>query len=229
MVNPNGFASTAWFEWGGDSSTETTLAPANISAGNQVVWLTNNVSPFALTNTCHFGVVCSNSVSTTHGLDQVAAIGLKIIAWESSTNLNYGVTNIPLGLTNIVRIASSPNTTFFAISDQGGVTAWVIRRSPMCPLPSPTSSRSRRSAARDRFENDGNGQRLGRYKTGNSSSRQITNVVAISASLDHNLALKADGTVVAGARTLYGGVNIVPPGLHNVVGIDFPPPITTSQ
>src|SRR5208282_1541749 len=50
------------------------------------------------------------------------------------------------------------------------------------------------------------------------AGQPLNNVVAIAASQDYSLALKADGTVVGWGDNSYGQINI-PPGLSNVVAV----------
>lgn len=70
-VCPNGFATTAWFEWGVDRRYGRRTAAAYVSNRAAGVTLSNALDPLTPDATYHFRLVCTNGMGRTDGEDVV--------------------------------------------------------------------------------------------------------------------------------------------------------------
>ncbi|MDA8240480.1 MAG: PKD domain-containing protein [Nitrospiraceae bacterium] len=68
-VNPNGAATSVYFQWGTDTSYGNTTTTQNIPAGVNDVAVTANIAGLTLNTTYHYRVVATNSAGTTYGGD----------------------------------------------------------------------------------------------------------------------------------------------------------------
>ncbi|MDZ4405030.1 LamG-like jellyroll fold domain-containing protein [Prosthecobacter sp.] len=70
-VNPNGRATTVYFEFGLTDQYGNTTAPQNLAAGSSNVNVTAPVSGLTLGTTYHFRIVAENNGGTAHGEDAI--------------------------------------------------------------------------------------------------------------------------------------------------------------
>ena len=68
-INPNGAATSVYFQWGTDLSYGNTTSVQVIPAGTTVIPVTANISGLTLNTTYHYRVVATNSAGTTYGGD----------------------------------------------------------------------------------------------------------------------------------------------------------------
>ncbi len=68
-VNPNGAATSVYFQWGTDTSYGNDTTTQNIPAGVNNVAVTANIAGLTLNTTYHYRVVATNSAGTTYGGD----------------------------------------------------------------------------------------------------------------------------------------------------------------
>jgi hypothetical protein len=71
LVTPNQLSTTAWFEWGTNTSYGNTTAITNITGGNMPMPIGNLLSGLDSSIVWHFRVVASNSVGVATGADHV--------------------------------------------------------------------------------------------------------------------------------------------------------------
>ncbi|MSU59040.1 MAG: DUF5011 domain-containing protein, partial [Pedosphaera sp.] len=84
-VNPNGFATTAWFEWGSSTSYGNTTPPVAFGSGSTTLSFSNDLSGFTQGITNHYRLVATNSAGTNYGSD--IAFGSPIITLLGAANL----------------------------------------------------------------------------------------------------------------------------------------------
>ena len=141
-----------------------------------------------------------------------------VAAWGSDA---YGQTNVPVGLSDVVQVASGANQSL-ALKSDGTVIAWGWDADGVSDVP-PGLADVVAIAGGAYFslalKSDGtvvewglNGQNQPSVPAG------LSGVVAIAAGYDHSLALKSDGTVVAWGVDTAGDTD-VPAGLSDVKAI----------
>ncbi len=84
-VNPNGAATTAWFEWGATTNYGNQTAPVALGSGILPLTLNSNLTGFTQGITNHYRLVATNSVGTTLGSD--IAFGSPIVTLIGAANL----------------------------------------------------------------------------------------------------------------------------------------------
>ena len=68
-INPNGAATTGWFEWGTTSSYGNTTNTESLGSGTSVVQMLHTISGLSASTTYHFRAVGQNSAGTRYGED----------------------------------------------------------------------------------------------------------------------------------------------------------------
>jgi hypothetical protein len=76
---PEGFATTAWFQWGTTTNYGYTTAVTNTGAGMNPVTLSTNISGLASFQSYHFRAVANNIYGTTYGQDQSFWLGTPLV------------------------------------------------------------------------------------------------------------------------------------------------------
>jgi len=141
-----------------------------------------------------------------------------VVAWGQN---DYGETNVPAGLTNVVAAAAG-YTYSLAIRNDGTVTGWGSNSANPPGVPPGLSGVIAISAGASHklaLRNNGTIIGWGLDDYGQSKAPAgLGNVVAVGAGGLHSIALKSDGTVVAWGNNFRGQRN-VPVGLSNVVAI----------
>ena len=216
MVTPNGFPTTAWFEWGTNSNYGQAFPAVSVGAGPGVSYLSapvTNLNPGAI---YHCRLVVSNVAGIVVGPDQPFVTGGRMTMWGAS---HFGQLAAPQGLTNVVAVSGGYAFTI-ALRANGTVAAWGA--SNTTNVPAGLSNVVAVSAG------DSHGMALkadgtvvawgdGTYGKTNVPSN-LSNVVAIAAGPLSSQALRRDGVVVAWGQHDYVPIN-VPVLLSNVVGI----------
>jgi len=183
--------------WGDDTlgqATGTPMSPHGSSSGRVTI----------------FGGVVSNAVAITAGRDHAMALlrNGRVVAWGENQS---GETAVPLGLKNVVKIAAG-GWRSYAVDREGKLWTWAgTNRWPYLPGSGELTNVTDVSASWEdcpdvALKKDGtvvewwphNGQIL--------PVQGLTNVVAVSAGLEHRLALLKDGTVFAWGRNTFGEV-----------------------
>jgi hypothetical protein len=140
------------------------------------------------------------------------------VAWGLN---NYGQTNVPVGLSNVVGIAAGDYHSV-ALKENGTVVAWGRNGEGQTNVPTDLTNAVSISAGwyfSVALKEDGTAVGWGRNDFGEASVPEgLSNVMELVAGGDHCLALKEDGTVVSWGRDWEGQTEI-PEGLTNVVAV----------
>jgi len=219
MATARGYATTAWFEWGTDTTYGQTTTPAEIGSSARVVRITAPIETLAPNQVFHFRLVASNSVGVTVGADVAGTTGMRVANWGSQS-----IPSTPAGLSNVVAIACGHGHGL-ALRNDGTVVSWGVGVRTyygdfgQTNVPSGLSNVVAvaggwlHSLA---LRQDGTVVAWGVYASTTSPvtvPAGLSNVVATAGGDSHSLALKADGTLVG-----WGDLS-VPRGLSNVVAI----------
>ena len=90
LVNAEGFATTAWFQWGTNSSYGNVTLVTNVGSGTNTVTLATNIGVLPSFTTYQFRPVAANSFGTNYGKDQSFWFGQPLTettpAYDISTN-----------------------------------------------------------------------------------------------------------------------------------------------
>jgi alpha-tubulin suppressor-like RCC1 family protein len=220
MVTPGAQETTAWFEWGTNTSygnvAGVTVVPA---AGNSVRAVQGALSGLSADYVYHYRLVGSNVLGVTHGADQQFTVGRKVFGWGDNT---YGQISVPGDWSNAVEIASG----FFhslALKNDRTVVAWGLNDLGMTNVPDGLSDAVAVAAGGYHnlaLKNDGTIVAWGGDGSGGLTlpPAGLRDLVAVACGEFHGLALKSDGTVVAWGDN-YAGAATVPAGLTNVVAV----------
>jgi hypothetical protein len=215
-VTGNAANTLAWLEWGTNGNYGASSAVTSV--GSAVASVSAGITGLKARQMYHYRVVASNVLGMAWGADSQFTTGGRLEAWGSST---YGVTNLPAGLTNIVRLAAGANHALGLKSD-GTVTAWGSNAYGQTNVPPglagvvDVSAGIQHSVA---LLANGTVTAWGGNGYGQTNvPAGLTNVVAIAAGGYHNLALNANGSVIAWGYNGYSQTN-VPAGLSNVVAV----------
>jgi len=119
MAVARGYATAAWFEWGGDAGYGYVTTPTNIGTSSQVARLSATVDGLLPGATCHYRLVASNTFGVAFGADSLLTTGMKVATW---TYLTYPA--IPSGLSNIVAQACGHGHSLRGLSKQSAFRAF---------------------------------------------------------------------------------------------------------
>ena len=163
--------------------------------------------------------VVRNAVGVSNSTTAVLTVGrCVIVAWGED---NYGQTNVPPGLTNVVAISAGQNFTL-ALRNDGTVTGWGNNRTGQLNIP---SSLTNATAVAGGLEHalaltaNGTVVAWGQNVEGDTTFAQgLTNIGQISAGQWDSLALETNEALLGGGDNTYGEA-VAPPGLTNVVEI----------
>jgi hypothetical protein len=225
MVVPRGEVTTAWFEWGTDTSYGNTTAPIEVGSGTATVRVRTKLPDLAPGSVYHYRLVAANTSGTVAGFDNTVATGVKVVALHRNP-YDRDVNLLPR-VTNAVGIACGYYHSL-ALKDDGTVVAWM--RGDLQPTFGQTdvpqdlgnvvaiaAGHSHGLAVRE----DGSvvtwGMDLRRAVV--PVPAEATNVIAVAAGDFHSLALTSEGKVLAWGSLVYEGQTRIPSGLSNVVAI----------
>ena len=111
-VDPNGLATTAWFEWGMTTNYGSATSPMNVSMGSGPVLLSAGINGLQPLQTYHFCIVGSNTASMTRGGDRSFAWSATPPRINSFTRANDTYVLQLLGQTGqMYLIEASPDLT----------------------------------------------------------------------------------------------------------------------
>jgi hypothetical protein len=128
-VNPNGAATTYYFEYGPTTSYGTRMATNTLSAGNTLQSLSLTATGLAVATSYHYRIQASNSLGTSTGAD--------VVFLTSAAQSASGVGAAGSTLTAIVNPNGLASTLYFQYgltTDYGGETAPVSLGSGTSPL-----------------------------------------------------------------------------------------------
>ena len=211
MALPNGEPSMAWFEWGARGSYSQATSPIDVGDGTAAVRVSTQVSGLTNRGIYQCRLVVSNAAGLTYGAMQLFTTGRNLTAWGFN---NFGQTDLPSGLSNIVAIAGG-NSHSLALKGGGMVAAWGYDYFGQTTLPANLSNVVGVAAGGyHSLALKADGAVVGWGLVG--SPVGLTNAIAVAGGGYHSLAIKADGTLVAWGENGDGQAD-VPAGLSNVV------------
>ncbi len=238
MVLPGGNPATVWFEWGTSRLYGNLVGLTNLPSGDRVVAVRYNLSDLSQSYVYHYRLASSNLAGVVYGADQQFTLGGTVAVWG---NPNFGHTIVPDDLTNAVSISAGADH-LMALRNDGTIAAWGGNFYGQRDVPSDLGEATAISLGEYHslaLLPDGTVRAWGAGTTFNpnpdSSNMEggqsmvpegLSNVVQIAAGVDHSLALKSDGNVMAwGSARLWINAwdpldqSMVPAGLSNVVAI----------
>lgn len=216
MATPNSQPTTAWFQWGTNSTYGNTTPAMNVGSGTSVVLVTNAVNLPTSASALHYRLVVSNSLGMAYGAEQRYGVAGIVRAWGINAR---GQTNVPAGLSNVVSITGGFDHTV-ALKNDGTLVVWGGNTSGQTNIPVAATNIVAVSGGDLHtlaLRRDGIVLCWGNPNAINVPAN-LSNVVAISAGGAHNVALKSDGTMVAWGFN-NNGQGSVPGGLSNVVWV----------
>lgn len=218
FVIPLGFATSAWFEWGTNTSYGQATAPTNTGSGIDVIHISNPITGLATGQSIHFRLVASNASQTIYGTDQQFVTSGKVTAWGDNSS---GQSATPTNLGAVVSVVGGLSHSLALCAD-GTVAAWGNNIHGQTNVP-PTLAGVVAVAAGG-FHNlalltNGSVVAWGRNNLGQTNVSLVAiSVVAIAAGGQHSVALRSDGSLVAWGDNSQGQRNISA-SLTNIVGI----------
>lgn len=238
MVLPGANPATVWFEWGTSRQYGNLVGMTNLPSGNRVVALRHELNGLSQGHVYHYRLVSSNLAGVAYGADQQFTLGGSVTVWG---NPNFGHTIVPDDLTNAVSISAGADH-LMALRTDGTITAWGGNFYGQRHVPFDLGEAIAISLGEYHslaLLPDGTVRAWGAGTTFNptpdSSNMEggqsmvpagLSDVVQIAAGVDHSLALRSDGTVMAwGSARLWINAwdpldqSMVPAGLSNVVAV----------
>ena len=222
FATPNGYPSTAWFQWGTNTAYGQSTLPAPVGGGSivyNVFYITNSIS--IVTNVpYHFRLVVSNVLGVVYGFDQILDEA-NVVAWGP----NYaGQLNVPTNK-NVTAIAGAYDHNL-ALTTNGQVLAWGDNTFGQATVPVVLSNQVAVAVAGGEYFsmallNNQTVQSWGaNFFNETNVPAGLSNVVTIAGGQYSSLALETNGTVVAwGAEAIFPVLTNVPASTSNTVAI----------
>ena len=206
MVTPNGLPTTAWYQWGTNTSYGNVTAAAPVGGGFNVVYLASSISGLVTNVPYHFRLVATNTVGITYGFDQILDEA-NVVVWGADY-INQA--NVPAGLSNVVAIAGAYDHSL-ALRNNGTVAAWGDNTFNQTTVPGGLNNVLAVAGGQYysmALKNTGTVQAWG-----NNILNQLgvpaglNNVVTIAGGTYSSLALKNDGAVVVWGANFFNLTN----------------------
>ncbi|MFH0889255.1 MAG: hypothetical protein V1871_08630 [Planctomycetota bacterium] len=118
-VNPNGLATTAYFQWGLTTSYGSSTSSQTIGSGTININVTATLNGLSANTLYNFSVVATNSVGITYGTNQTFTTSAQPVAPTVTTNPAINVTSNSVTLNGTVNPNGATTTAYF----QWGLTA----------------------------------------------------------------------------------------------------------
>jgi alpha-tubulin suppressor-like RCC1 family protein len=197
-VNPNGYPTTAWFQWGNTTSYGNLTAATDMDSGTSDLPLSAALAGLTLGATYHFRVAATNSYGAVYGMDQsfsaVKRAG-SVVSWG-----HQKMPLLPPG--TCIQAVSAGYYHNLALKSDGTVVAWGDDSSGACKVPgglSAVTSIAAGEAHNLALKQDGTVVAWGYNYYGQATvppELSATRVIAIAAGYEDSFAVKEDGTVV---------------------------------
>jgi len=225
LVTPNGFNSTAWFEWGLGSRFDQTTTPVNVGNGTSAVPLNANLTGLTPGLPYRYRLMASNNVG-------LVARGIEVIFTVPTITLNgpnpltniwgfpyaeWGITGqgLPIALTG-GRLHS------VALKADGNVTGWGDNFYGQLNVPGNAINLIGVAAGQHHtvaVRNDGLAVAWGDNFSGQATvPGNLSDVVAVAAGELHSLALGRNGTVIGWGDDFFSQAT-APESVTNVIAI----------
>lgn len=117
-INPNGFETTAYFEWGLDTTYGNKTLIQTVGAGTANVSISQSITGLTAATTYHYRAVANNSGNTVYGSDQSFTN-----TTESGVTVTFPATSAPTATTNAATSVTGTGATLNAtVNPQGSAT-----------------------------------------------------------------------------------------------------------
>ncbi|HEU5069510.1 MAG TPA: choice-of-anchor Q domain-containing protein [Verrucomicrobiae bacterium] len=214
---PNGFDSTAWFEWGEPGNFVNRTPPVPAGNGLVVVPVSAVVYNLPTTTTLECRLVVSNAAGVRFGFPQLFATRLRARLWG---NYNVdGETNIPAGLGGLMSLATGSGHTL-ALKRDGTVVGWGFNNYGQT-IPPTGLSNVIRVAAGNIFslalKSDHTVTAWGQDEFDLGMPPGLSNITDIAAGPTLALAIKPEGRILGWGDRGQPELTNYPPTLSNVV------------
>jgi len=93
-ANSEGFATTAWFEWGATTNYGNTTIVTNAGSGTNTLMFSTNITSLASFQAYHFRAVAVNSYGSTYGADQSFWLGTPLVTTLPASNITINAATI---------------------------------------------------------------------------------------------------------------------------------------
>lgn len=224
-VNPKGFATTAWFEWGLGSQFDQATAPVNVGNGTTAVTVNANLTGLTPGLPYRCQLVASNNVG-------LVARGVEIffttpnnpalVGANPLTNI-WGLPYVEPGITGTGNplAVTGGRAHSLALKADGAIAAWGDNFYGQTNVPATPSASAVASGFNHNLALRANGTVLA---WGDNSAGQTTvpasasNVVALAAGESHSLALRNDLTLTGWGDNFYGQAT-APVSATNVIAL----------
>jgi hypothetical protein len=217
MATPNGYFSTAWFQWGTNTFYGNSTPPFPVGSGSNVVYTTRPISGLVTNVPYHFRLVVSNAVGVVYGFDQILDEA-NVVAWGADY---LGQANVPTNLNNVVAIAGAYDHSL-ALKNNGMAIGWGDNNFGQATVPAGLSNLL--AVAGGQYyslvlKSNGTVAAWGANLLNQTNvTPGLSNVVVIAGGTYSSLALRNDGTVAAWGATFFNLTN-VPANVTNAVAI----------
>jgi subtilisin-like proprotein convertase family protein len=219
FATPNGYPSTAWFEWGTNTLYGNSTTPTNVGSGYSVVYVTNSI-PTVTNVPYHFRLVVSNVLGVVYGFEQILDEA-NVVAWGADY---AGQLNVPTNK-NVTAIAGAYDHNL-ALTTNGQVLAWGDNTFGQATVPAGLSNVVAVAVAGGEYysmvlKSDGTVTNWGANIFNNTNvPAGLSNVVVIAGGQYSSLALQNNGTVVAwGAEAFFPALTNLPASASNTVAV----------
>ena len=224
LVNPNGLATAAWFEWGTTPIRSYLTTPLDVGDGRLSVPVNVSLSGLIPGVAYHYHTVATNGAGISIGRNEVFQTpALSLIGPPVMTNWYHTEFIDPGASAQAAPLAiAAGGAHSLALKADGTVVGWGFSANGEINIPADATNIVAIAAGEGHsvaLRADGSVIAWG----GGSFDRtnvppEATNVVAIAAGEMHSLALRGDGSVVSWGWSYYGQTN-VPPEATNIIGI----------
>lgn len=209
-VNPNGFLTTAWFEWGLGSRFDQTTTPVAVGSGTSPIAINANLAGLTPQLPYRYRLVATNAVGlAARGFDVVFSTPVMGISGANPLTNVWGVPYVEPGIvgTGKVVAVAGGRAHSFALRADGRVTGWGENFYGQTNVPALVNDARAVAAG----ENHGAAARAngtvvswGENDLGQTNvSPAAVNVVALSAGEAFTLALRRDGRLAGWGDDFY--------------------------
>ncbi len=216
MIDPGGIGTTAWFEWGTNTTYGQITTATNLGNGTNVIHFSASLTNLVFGGTYHCRVVASNSSGVVRGQDRLFCTAALIGKWGAAggipvTGAQTGFVAIDAGVTHDM-----------ALKSDGTVVAWGDNEFNKGLVPPGLSNVATIAASQYSsfaIKDDGVGEIWGytSYPPGSQPGVR-TNVINLQAAPYYStVALFADGTLTVGSS--YTNTNVVAISCSSSIGI----------
>lgn len=224
-VNPNGVATTAWFEWGAGSAFSSATARTNLNSGSSPLNVGNSISGLTPGVIYHYRVAASNqfgvvrSPAVQFGHPTLTVLGANPMA--NPLNTNFVDPGVIVTSTPVALVAGYHQNVL--LKSDGHAVAWGLDDNGQSTVPTDlTNAVAIAAGDLHGLALRANGSVIGWGYTNDGAihipSGANNNVIAVAAGGYHSLALKSDGSVLGWGGD-WDGQSTVPADATNIIAL----------